>query len=148
MHSWMDQPSGDTAYYGNSVIHRNSFTANDDAWICVEIHVKLNTTVSSSAGGELDVWQDDTPVRHFDSASPLGCWIKDKFCVDGADGNECTDYPNLCVQPYVTASLQWRSTAQLRLNYFWPQNYITEGPDGALQFDDMVVATARIGCLR
>jgi hypothetical protein len=43
---------------------------------------------------------------------------------------------------------QWRSTTALQLNYFWPQNYITQGPDGSVQYDEMVVATSRVGCLR
>jgi hypothetical protein len=148
MHSWMDMPMGNTAYYGNSLVHQNAFTADDNQWICLEVHVKLNTDTTSSTGGELDVWKNDALVQHFDAQMPLGCWIKDKFCPTGADGTECTSYPNLCVQPYIPLDLQWRSTTALQLNYFWPQNYITSGPDGSLQFDDMVVATARIGCLR
>jgi hypothetical protein len=56
-------------------------------------------------------------------------------------------YPDLCAQPYVPLELQWRSTASLQLDAFWPQNYITSGPDGSVQFDEMVVATSRVGCL-
>jgi len=32
-------------------------------------------------------------VQHFDAATPVGYWIKDKYCPSGADGSECTDYP-------------------------------------------------------
>jgi hypothetical protein len=147
MHSWMDMPSGPTAYYGNSVIHQNSFTADDDAWMCLEAHVKLNTDLTSSAGAELDVWKNDVRVQHFDAATPVGYWIKDKYCPSGADGSECTDYPPPAGTTMIPLDLQWRSTAALGLNYFWPQNYITSGPDGSLQYDDMIVATARVGCL-
>ena len=45
-------------------------------------------------------------------------------------------------------ALQLRSAASLHLNAFWPQNYITAGTDGSVQFDDMVVAAQRVGCLR
>lgn len=147
MHSWMSQPTGTNSYYGNSVVHRNAFTADDDTWICLELHVKLNTDPSSSAGAAIDVWKNDALVQHLDGQMPLGCWIADKFCPVGADGVECTNYPNLCAQPYVPLDLQLRSTTALQLNAFWPQNYITSGPDGSVQFDDMVVATSRIGCL-
>ncbi len=147
MHSWMAQPSGTTAYYGNSLVHQNSFTANDDTWACLELHVKLNTDVTSSAGAVLEVWKDDVLVQHFDSTEPAGCWIRDKFCLPTADGPECTMYPSLCAQPYVPLDLQWRSTASLQLDAFWPQNYITSGPDGSVQYDEMVVATTRVGCL-
>jgi len=147
MKSWMDPPQGDTAYYGNSLVHQTSFTADDDAWMCLELHVKLNTDVTSSAGAVLEVWKNDALVQRFDESAPTGCWIKDKFCVPTADGPECTMYPDLCAKPYVPLDLRWRSTASLQLDAFWPQNYITSGPDGSVQFDEMVVATSRIGCL-
>ena len=148
MHSWMEQPSGNTAYYGNSLVHKNAFTADDSTWICVEVHVKLNTDPASSAGGVLEVWRNDVLMQHFDSQAPTGCWIRDKFCLPSDDGSECTDYPSLCLQPYLPLDLQWRSTTALQLNYFWPQNYITDGIAGNVQYDDMVVATTRIGCLQ
>jgi hypothetical protein len=148
MRSWMDVPMGNTAYYGNALVHRSSFTADDDQWICLEVHVKLNMDLTSSAGAELDVWKNDALVQHFDAQAPTGCWIKDKFCASGADGSECTAYPDLCQQPFVPLDLQWRSTAALALNYFWPQNYITQGPDGSVSYDEMVVAKVRVGCLQ
>jgi hypothetical protein len=148
MHSWMDVPSGNTAYYGNAIVHQTGFIVDDAQWMCLEVHVKLNTDPASSTGAALDVWKNDALIRHFDAQAPVGCWIKDKFCPAGADGTECTSYPNLCAMPYVPLDQQWRSTTALELNYFWPQNYITQGPDGSVQYDDMVVATSRVGCLR
>jgi hypothetical protein len=145
MHSWMDAPSGTTAYYGNALVHQNAFTVDQAEWMCIEVHVKLNTDVTSAAGAVLEVWKDDALVQHFDASGPLGYWIKDKFCPTGADGPECTDYPS---PANTTLNLQFRNTSSLQLNAFWPQNYITSGPDGNVQFDDMVVATERIGCLR
>lgn len=147
MHSWMAQPQGTTAYYGNALVNSASFTANDDTWICLEVHVKLNTDVASSGGAVLEVWKNDGLVQRFDESMPVGCWIKDKFCASGADGPECTAYPNLCMRPYIPLDLQWRSTASLQLDAFWPQNYITQGPQGSVEYDEMVVATARVGCL-
>jgi hypothetical protein len=146
MHSWMDQPTGDTAYYGNSLVHQNAFTIDEETWSCVEVHVKLNTDLTSATGAILEVWKNDTLVQHFDETTPLGYWIKDKFCPSGADGSECTDYP---APDNTVLNLQWRSTAQLQLNYFWPQNYITQsGVTGSVNFDDMVVATERVGCIQ
>jgi hypothetical protein len=146
MHSWMDQPSGNTAYYGNSVIHEPSFTVSDDAWMCIEIHIKLNPDPGSGAGAELHVWRDDVQVAGFTDSSPVGYWIKDKFCPENTTGTECTDYkpanPTL-----VPLDLQFRSVAGLDLNAFWPQNYITSGPEGSVWYDDMVLATTRVGCI-
>jgi hypothetical protein len=148
MHSWMDQPQGDQAYYGNSLVHQNAFTADDDTWICVEVHLKLNRDVSSATGAALDLWRNDVLVQHFDNQSPLGCWIKDNFCPAGADGSECTDYPSLCLEPYVPVDLQWRSTTALQITGVGFRNYITEGTAGSVQYDHVVAATARIGCLQ
>jgi hypothetical protein len=117
---------------------------DDDLSVRLEIHMKLNSDLGSSTGGELDVWKNDVLVEHFDAAAPLGCWIKDTFCPVGADGTQCTDYPSLCVP----LDVQWRSVSALNLNAVSFGNYITEGAAGTVWFDDLVVATSRIGCMR
>ncbi|HVU01615.1 MAG TPA: hypothetical protein VHE30_07685 [Polyangiaceae bacterium] len=146
MHSWMDVPSGDTAYYGNAVIHDPTFTAKD-TWQCFEVHIKLNPDPASALGAELGAWLDDRTLAAFTDSAPLGYWVKDKFCMDAAVGTECTDYrpanPTL-----VPLDLQYRNTSALRLNYFWPQNYITDAGGGSVHYDDMVLAKRRIGCIR
>ena len=146
MHSWMDQPSGNTAYYGNSVIHDPALTAKDE-WQCFELHIKLNPSAGSGAGAELGVWVNDQSVIQFTDKAPLGYWVKDKFCPEKATGTECTQYkptsPTL-----VVLDLQWRSTTDLKLNAFWPQNYITEGGAGSVWYDDMVIAKSRVGCIQ
>jgi hypothetical protein len=48
----------------------------------------------------------------------------------------------------VPLDLQWRSTAALALDNFWPQNYITDAGAGSVWYDDMVVAKARVGCIQ
>jgi hypothetical protein len=146
MHSWMDQPSGDTAYYGNSLVHEPTLTAKD-TWQCFEIHVKLNPSPASGAGAELGLWVDDQSIIQFTDASPLGYWIKDKFCPEAATGGECTDY-RPASPALAPLDLQYRNTADLKLTAFWPQNYITDGGAGAVWYDDMVIAQARVGCIR
>ncbi len=148
MHSWMAMPMGNTAYYGNSIVHQSAFTVDEDQWMCLEVHAKMNGDVTSSSGAVLEVWKNDALVQHFDGAAAVGYWIRDKFCPTGADGSECTDYPPPQGTQMIPLDLQWRSTQNLTLNYFWPQNYITDDPGGDLQLDDMVVATTRIGCIQ
>jgi len=147
MHSWTANafpPNDGTAYYGNAMIHRNDFTVDEDQWVCLEVHAKLNTDPSSGTGAVLEVWKNDAAVAHFDDTGPLGYWIRDKFC-SSADGAECTDYPAPATE---VLDLQFRTTTALQLNVFWPQNYITDPAMGTLTYDQMVVATTRIGCLR
>lgn len=147
MHSWMAAPIQDdgSAYYGNALVHRNDFTVDEGRWNCLEVHVRLNTSADSGAGAQLEVWKNDTLVASFDDASPQGYWIRDKFCPEGADGSECTDYPAPADE---VLSLRFRNTPELKLNAFWPQNYITDDGMGTLTFDQMVVAEQRVGCMR
>jgi hypothetical protein len=147
MHSWMDSPSGGSAYYGNTLIHDTSLKADDDQWMCLEVKITLNPDPSSAAGAELALWKNDQLVVHFTDQGPLGYWIKDKFCPQTADGPECTDYPPPSGTTMIPLDLRFRSTTALKLNAFWPQNYITSGGAGSVWYDDMVVATERVGCL-
>ena len=146
MHSWMQTPSGDTAYYGNTLIHQTAVRVRAE-WMCIELHAKLNPDPASAAGAQLGLWIDDQAVIQFTDTAPLGWWIRDKFCPQGADGAECTDYTPASPD-WVPLDLRYRSTADLTLNAFWPQNYITDPGEGSVWYDDMVVATERIGCIR
>jgi hypothetical protein len=146
MHSWMAEPSGDTAYYGNSLVHDPGLVAKE-AWQCFEIHVKLNPTPSSGLDAELGLWVDDRAVMEFTDEGPLGYWVRDKFCSDTATGRECTDYrPDSPL--LLRLDLQYRSTTQLKITAIWPQNYITSGGAGSVWYDDMVAAKSRVGCIR
>ncbi len=146
MHSWMDNPSGNTAYYGNSLVHDANFRVDDDAWMCIEIKVKLNPSGSSGAGAELAVWKNDQSIIHYTDTAPLGRWLKDKFCPQNATANSCTDYPAPPGTQHIPLDLQYRSTTNLKLNAFWPQNYISSGGSGSVYYDHMVIATRRVGC--
>lgn len=146
MHSWMETPTNDgTSYYGNSLAHASAFTIDETQWVCLEVHVHLNPDASSAAGAVLEVWKNDALVVRFDDTGPLGWWVRDKFCPSTTDASECTDYP---ATPDQQLDLQLRSTTSYGVNAFWPQNYITDAATGTLRFDQMVVATTRIGCVR
>lgn len=146
MRSWMAVPTNDgTSYYGNSFVHENGFTIDETKWVCLEVHVHVNTAGTSATGGVLEVWKNDALVRRFDDAGPMGWWVRDKFCPANTNASECTDYP---ATPNEILDLQLRSTTSYAVNAFWPQNYITDPTMGTLRFDQMVVATKRVGCLR
>lgn len=146
MHSWESDPTGAPGdYYGNSFVHDAEFTEQSDAWVCYEVHLKLNPDPTSGAGAILEIWENDDLIRRFDDTGPFGYWVKDKFCPSDADGAECTTFkpanPTLAL-----LDQQWRSTTALKINYFWPQNYNDASTNSSLLFDDMAVATRRIGC--
>lgn len=147
MHSWRAAPTGARGdYFGNTLLHDARFVLEPNRWVCYEMHLKLNPDPASGAGAVLEVWKNDRLVRRFDAHGPLGYWVRDKFCPVDAFGSECTLYrpakPHL-----VVLDQRWRTTASLRINYFWPQNYNTASTDSSLLLDDIVVATRRIGCM-
>lgn len=147
MHSWMavPDPASGTAYYGNPIVHMNDFTVDEARWVCLEVHVRLNPDPASGLGAMLEVWKGDALVQSFDDAGPVGYWIRDKFCPEGANGSDCTDYP---AASDTILDLRFRTTTDLTLNAFWPQNYITDDAQGSMLLDQMIVATQRIGCMR
>src|SRR5262245_56845347 len=116
--------------------------------MCIELHVRLNPDPGSGAGAELGLWIDDAVIVEFTDQGPLGYWVKDKFCPQDADAPSCTDYPPAAGTQFVPLDLQYRNTTALKLNSFWPHNYITADGEGSIWLDDMVLATERIGCLR
>ncbi|MBW2524504.1 MAG: hypothetical protein JRI23_10025 [Deltaproteobacteria bacterium] len=144
---WMgmqDSPGG--SYWGNTLIHDTRVYATHD-WQCVELHIRMNTDTGSNAGAELGIWLDDVSYVQYDDQGPVGRWLHDKFCRDTPNTSpSCTDYFPLD-PPDVVLDLQWRTTTDLKINYFWPQNYITAANTGDVWFDDIVIATERVGCI-
>ena len=131
------------SYWGNALISRTAFTASDNTWACLEVHARLNTDMASDAGAVLEVWKNDSLIQRFPDTAGAGYWVQDHFCPVSADGSQC-NYSPTAAGP---ADLQFRTTTDLKLNAFWPQNYITDPASGSVWFDDMVLAKVRIGCL-
>ena len=147
MHSWKAAPTRRRYdYFGNTLLQDPHFLLRSNAWVCYEIHVKLNPDPASAAGAVLAVWQNDRLIRRFDDHSPLGYWVRDKFCPRHGSGPQCTRYRP--AHPRLTVLDQrWRTAPALTLNYFWPQNYNTAPQDSSLLLADVVIATHRIGCI-
>ncbi len=145
MHTYTDEP--DPPYWGNNLVN-HSATAYDDGWMCVEVHTRLNPAMDSGAGAMLRLWIDDAPIVSFTDDEGHGWWVADHFCPSSADLPACTDYPPDDGQAMIPLDLQMRTVPELQLSHFWPQNYTTEDQETTVWYDDMVIATKRIGCLR
>jgi hypothetical protein len=148
MHSWRSIPTGASGdYYGNTIVHSAEFPVQSNAWLCYEIHLRLNPDPTSNLDAMLELWRDDTLVRRYDTTGPMGYWVRDKFCPDGSASDECAPFrpanPRL-----VPLDQQWRNSATLRITYIWPQHYNTSGTNSSILFDDLVVAHSRVGCIR
>lgn len=135
------------SYWGNSLV-QNSKTEYDDGWMCIEVHVRLNSEMDSSDGAELALWIDEENVATFSDTEGLGYWVADRFCPKSADLPGCLDYPPAEGEAMGPLDLQFRTVEALQLNYFWPENYVSQENEAPLWYDDMVIATERIGCVK
>lgn len=91
----------------------------------------MNTPGQSD--GEHAVWIEDGLIQHLRPGSPSfdrqgnGVWIPD---------SAGTPFPGF----------DWRSTSDLAFNWIWLDFYVDGGPS-SLSFDQVVVATERVGCM-
>ena len=127
MDCWMD-PGG---CYGNALLRENEPVVAAEVWTCFELMLTLNTPGQSD--GEYAVWIDDELLQHLEPGSPNfqrlgnGVWIPDP---------SGTPFPGF----------DWRSTAELAFNWIWLDFYVDAGPS-AMLWDQVVVATERVGCM-
>jgi hypothetical protein len=133
---WMNMHlSLDNNYWGNLLLNSPSAQAPSGQWTCVEHMVKLNNPVTAS-NGEHAIWLNGVKVSHLGQGFPNGSWTGGIFTQDPSG----TPFPGF----------QWRSDANLNLNYFWLQNYSPNGTAGTpadMMFAHVVVAKSYVGCL-
>jgi hypothetical protein len=131
---WMrmrGSPGG--SYWGNDFIQDESLRAVPDQWMSVEIMAQMNDPVDGLSG-ELALWVDGNLVMHLGEGFPNGNWIWDSF------------HPDPNGEPF--EGFQWRSIADLSINWIWLLHYVSEAPVGQevkIWFDDVVLATSYIG---
>jgi hypothetical protein len=143
---WQDMKiSADGKYWGNAITPETPLQVPRGRWQCVEIMAKLNT-LPDKADGEIALWLDGKPVMHVEKGTPRTLWSGMGFKVPLAGG-----------EPF--EGFRWRSNDQLKLNFFWLLDYVTEqaarsngaaaqAPVHRVWFDDIVVATSYIGPIR
>jgi hypothetical protein len=132
---WMGMhQSSDGNYWGNLLLNNTAVRATGGQWTCVEEMIKLNNPVSAS-NGERAIWLNGVPISHLGPGSPNGTW----------SGGIFTQTPGGTPFP----GFQWRSDANLNLNYIWLQNYTPDTSTGRqdMKFAHLVAATSYIGCL-
>jgi hypothetical protein len=153
MHSFDANPvQGD--YYGNQLVNNPALTTYDSNWHSYEIHLKLNTDMSSSTGAILELWIDDQPIIRYDDAGVVvgggsdeagGFWLKDKFCYMSDPSSICAPYnPG---SGYVKLNQQYRTTESLKTNFVWLENYNDYPTNNEVRYSNVVVATQRIGAI-
>ena len=92
----------------------------------------MNTT-SGGHDGELQYWINDTQIQNFIPGSPVGTYDSTGNWITGSGSG----FPGL----------QWRDSLVYGANWIKIQNYSDVGTMYDVLFDDLVVATSRIGCI-
>lgn len=132
--NWVDMqgPAFGGLYFGRDMLVTENSPLQVGAWQCVEMRIKMNTTQTGHEG-ELQLWVNDTSIQNLIPGSPTGTY--------NAVGNWMTGsgsgFPGL----------QWRDVLTYGVNWIKLQNYSEAGTPYDVLFDDLVVATSRIGCI-
>jgi YD repeat-containing protein len=125
-------PDGVGSYWGNFLLNNPNVQATTGQWMCVEHMVKLNNP-TTAFNGEHEIWLNGVVVSHLTQGSPNGTWSGGIFTQNPAASTTFEGF-------------QWRTDANLRINWIWLQNY-SPADSLSLKFANVVAATSYIGCL-
>ena len=143
---WQDMKvSADGKYWGNGLSPATPQPAPRDRWQCVEMMMQCNSA-PDRADGDLALWLDGRLVARFRPGAPRGEWTGMGFRLLQEGGT-----------PF--EGLRWRSSDELKINFFWLLHYVTENaarqnhveqpnPVNRVWFDDIVVSTAYVGPIK
>lgn len=132
--NWVDMqgPAFSGLYFGRDMLVSEHIPLQVGTWQCIEMRVKMNMT-QTGHDGELQLWVNDTSIQNLIPGSPTGTYDGIGRWVTGS-GN---GFPGL----------QWRDVLTYGVNWIKLQNYSDVGMPYDVLFDDLVVATSRIGCI-
>jgi hypothetical protein len=137
--------SADGKYWGNGLRPAQDAIVPRDTWQCVEVMMKMNSAPGTK-DGELALWVDGKLVGHFVKGARRSEWSGMGFRLVDSDGTPFEGF-------------DWRTSTDLKINFFWLLHYVTEGPYrmnrvanpnpvNRVWFDDIVVATTYIGPIK
>lgn len=145
---------GRTYYYGNTFAPAEQDPFPRDQWFCIEIMAKANTVGKSD--GELAFWIDDELIAEFRPGFPEGTWLRDRFHPGGCTFSACeepmpfegfdfrTSDDVLFKSVFLDAYYERNTTADRRAAL--EERGLTVSSEQTVLYDDVVVATQRIGC--
>jgi hypothetical protein len=145
---------GSTYHYGNTFAPEEQEPFARDTWLCIELMAKANTVGSSD--GSLAFAVDDVILGDYRPGYPDGTWLRDSFHPGGCDFSACTE-------PVPFEGFDFRTSADVRFKSVFLDAYyerettaerraeleergLTVSSEQTIFYDDVVVATTRIGC--
>jgi hypothetical protein len=140
---------GVTYYYGNVFKPPSQTPVDRFEWHCYELKLRANTP--NQYDGEQALWIDDVLVGEFKTGTPLGAWLRAAFFTEGEWGTGDRQVPfegynfrtsSAVNQVRVTLEIyqQWDTMTQRRADT--PD----KAEEQAVFYDDVVIASQRIGC--
>jgi hypothetical protein len=145
---------GTTYHYGNNFSPAGQTAFERDEWLCIEMRARANQVGDSD--GLLAFWRDDVPVGEFSPGTPVGTWLRDTFFTEGCTFSACTE-------PAPFEGFEFRSSDDVNFKEVFLDAYYERGTfadkkaaleelgivvdtEAVIDYDDVVVATERIGC--
>ncbi|HMJ54017.1 MAG TPA: hypothetical protein VK540_18175 [Polyangiaceae bacterium] len=137
---------GTTYFYGNNFTPAGQSPFLRDAWFCLEIMAKANAV--GQKDGELALWMNDALVGEYRTGTPRGRWLRDNFYSWGPyfqddqafEGFDFRSSPDVLLKRItLDAYYEKGSLDDLAMTTPVPEAQI-------ILYDDVVVATERIGC--
>lgn len=105
------KPSVGNRYWGNAIQPPEPAVVPRDQWQCVELMLKANTP--GERDGELALWLDGKLTAHVKRGTPRGPWTGMGFRMLDKGG-----------EPF--EGFSWRTSDELKINFFWLLHYVTE----------------------
>lgn len=147
---------GTTYYYGNVFQPRTQAPFPRNEWFCIEIGAQANAVGAND--GSLTFWINDRQVGSYAPMRPVGTWLRATFHEGGCAFSACTPPAPfegfnfrtsddvLFKEIFLDAYYERDSSAAKRM--VLQSRGLTVSDDQTILYDDVVVATERIGCRR
>ena len=141
---------GRTYYYGNTFRPANQQSLDLTQWNCYEFMVKENTI--GQWDGSQAMWVNGNFLGEFTKDVTHGEWLRANFYTEGEWG---TDPVNNFFEGYNFRSAESVRLRSFKLEFYQQQDTLTQrradtpvkGTNQTMFFDDVVIATERIGCM-
>jgi hypothetical protein len=147
---------GSTYYYGNVFRPADQTPFVRDEWLCIEMGAGVSTVGESD--GWLAFWIDDVLVGRYAPGEPEGTWLRATFHEGGCEFSACTP-------PVPFEGFDFRTEDDVQFKRIFLDAYyqrdtaeqkrmelesrgLTVSDEQTIYYDDIVVATERIGCRR
>lgn len=149
-----DGDQGTTYFYGNVFQPNAQQPLPIGEWACIEIHAEANAV--GEYDGALAFYVDDELIGDYRPGNPIGTWLRATFHEDGCDFSACTEPTPFEGFNFRTSeevgfkgvfldSYYQRDTYENKRQYLVEQG-LTPSEEQTIYYDDIVVATTRIGC--